>query len=64
MADINVKSEETSKGWKFDVQVSEGSSQSNHSVTMSQDTYQKLTGAAVSPEVCVPCGISHETARK
>ena len=47
--DINISSSPHENGWIFDVRISDGSSQSDHRVAVSQNAYERLTGGRCSP---------------
>ncbi len=50
MTQINIVSEtKTDRGWAYSVQLQDGSSQHNYSVTLSESDYQKWAGDRVSP---------------
>ncbi len=53
MAQIDVQTTAEGEGWAFDVTVSEGGSQTRHRVTLTRDTYQRLTGEVCTPEELV-----------
>ena len=54
MAEISVTTEQKNNGWTFGVQVAEQNGQTRHSVTLSQQDFQRLTqGKAISPEELV-----------
>jgi len=53
MSEIKIETNAQDDGWEFQVTVIEGRSQTSHRVTMSKETYGKLTGGTVSPEECV-----------
>ena len=54
MAEISVTTEQKNNGWMFGVQVAEQNGQTRHSVTLSQQDFQRLTqGKATSPEELV-----------
>ncbi len=48
MIDVSLKNE--ADPYEFDVVITEANGESRHRVTMSQSTYQKLTGGAATPE--------------
>ncbi|MEE8160949.1 MAG: hypothetical protein V3T61_04870 [Acidobacteriota bacterium] len=50
---IDVSQTETGDPLEFSVTVREGDSETHHSVTMAESTYQKLTSGAVPPEQCI-----------
>ena len=37
----------------FNVTVADSAGKTHHRVTMNEDTYQRLTGGAVSPQLCI-----------
>ncbi len=47
--DINIASSPHENGWNLDVRVSDGPSYSDHRVTVSKDTFDRLTGGRCSP---------------
>ena len=49
MAQIDVRTTPEGEGWTFQVTVSEGGGQTSHRVTMTRNTYHRLTS-----EVCPP----------
>jgi len=54
MAEITVKSDKHPTGWQFQVQIQEGTAQTNHKVTMTDATFKKLSaGKNISPEALV-----------
>lgn len=53
MSEIKIETKAQGDGWEFHVTVVEGRRQTSHRVTMSQGTYERLTGGVVSPEACV-----------
>ena len=50
---IDVSQTETGDPLEFSVTVREGDSETRHSVSMAESTYQKLTAGAVPPEQCI-----------
>ena len=46
MAEISVESTETDEGWRFDVRVAEGVSESRHEVTLSRADRDRIAGGA------------------
>lgn len=50
---IDVRTRPEGDGWRFVVTVSEGSGQTSHQVTMSRNSYKRLTGEACPPEELV-----------
>ena len=53
MADVDVRTSPTRDGWHCVVTIREGSSQTQHEVTLSQQTYDQLSGARTPPEALV-----------
>ena len=54
MADISVTAAQKDGGWTFGVQVAEPNGQTRHSVTLSQQDFQRLTdGKQTTPEELV-----------
>jgi phosphatidylethanolamine-binding protein (PEBP) family uncharacterized protein len=53
MAVITVQTNVQDGGWVFEVEVVEGGSRTSHTVVMTKDAYQRLTGGACPPEECV-----------
>jgi hypothetical protein len=53
MADIQVQQTEQDGGYVFQVTVQEGSSQTQHNVTLSQADYERLAEGKASPEELV-----------
>ncbi len=53
MAKIEVQKTETEQGYRFQVIVREGSSETRHQVTLSRADYQRLAGNQASPEALV-----------
>ena len=53
MADVDVHSVPTPDGWRCAVTIREGSSQTQHEVTLSQQAYDQLGGGRVPPEALV-----------
>jgi hypothetical protein len=53
VAQIDVRTTPESEGWTFHVTVSERSSQTSHRVTMTRNTYQRLTSEACTPDELV-----------
>jgi len=54
MAEISVSIVPSKDGWTFGVQVAESNGQTRHTVTLSQDDYQRLTsGKETTPEALV-----------
>jgi hypothetical protein len=53
MAELELQPVSTKNGWAFEVTVVEGESRTTHQVTVGQDTYDRLTGGACSPEELV-----------
>lgn len=53
MAEVDVHASSTSSGWRFDVTVREGPSQTEHEVTLSRQAYDELSGGSVPPEALV-----------
>ncbi|MBI2845173.1 MAG: hypothetical protein HYX86_01360 [Chloroflexi bacterium] len=45
-----VRTDKGEKGWTFEVQLAEGESKTSHTVTLSHDDYQRLSGGDVPPE--------------
>jgi hypothetical protein len=54
MADVEVHTVPASDGWRCAVTVREGSSQTQHEVTLSRQAYDQLSRGRVSPEALVP----------
>ena len=52
MAEISVESSETASGWRFDVRVADGGSESRHQVTLSRADRDRIA-AGVDPEELV-----------
>ena len=52
-ASIQVQQMESADPMSFEVTVQEGKSSSRHRVSMTQATYQKLTGGKVTPARCI-----------
>ncbi len=50
---VEVQQTHTGDPLRFAVTVREGSGSTRHEVSMTQTTYQKLTGGKVSPERCI-----------
>ena len=50
---VEVKQTKTVDPFEFSVRVTQGGGATSHRVTMSQATYQKLTGGRVSSEQCI-----------
>ena len=46
MAEISVESSETAGGWRFDVRVAGGGSESRHDVTLSRADRDRIAGSA------------------
>ena len=46
MAEISVESSETADGWRFDVRVAEGGSESRHEVTLSRGDRDRIACGA------------------
>ncbi len=46
MAEISVESSETADGWRFDVRVADGGSESRHEVTLSRTDRDRIARAA------------------
>lgn len=46
MAEISVQSSETADGWRFDVRVADGGSESRHEVTLSRADRDRIARAA------------------
>lgn len=46
MAEISVESSETANGWRFDVRVADGGSESRHEVTLSRGDRDRIAGGA------------------
>ena len=46
MAEISVESSETANGWRFDVRVTDGGSESRHEVTLSRDDRDRIARGA------------------
>jgi len=53
VAQIDVRTTPEGEGWAFQVTVSEGGGQTSHRVTMTRNTYQRLTSEACTPEELV-----------
>lgn len=53
MAQIDVRMMPEREGWTFRVTVSERTSQTSHRVTMTRNTYQRLTSEVCTPEELV-----------
>ena len=53
MAEVDVQGSPTSSGWRFAVTVREGSSQTEHEVTLGREAYDALSGGIVPPEALV-----------
>ena len=53
MANIDVHAKPTRDGWRFSVTIREGSSRTEHEVTVSRRAYQQLTGGTVPPDTPV-----------
>ena len=53
MQEIDVRSEPQDDGWLFQVAVSEGRGRTAHRVTMTDEVYRRLSGAACPPEKVV-----------
>jgi hypothetical protein len=50
---IEVQQTETNDPLKFSVTITQGGGSTHHQVTMSQATYESLTGGEVGPDDCV-----------
>ncbi|MDA2935244.1 hypothetical protein MYX82_13020 [Acidobacteria bacterium AH-259-D05] len=50
---IEVEQTKTEDPFEFSVTIREGSGETHHRVTMSQATYESLTGGRVTPDSCV-----------
>lgn len=50
---ITVRQHQAKDPYQFEVQVSEGGSQTSHRVTMSEATWRTLTGGRVEPQACI-----------
>ncbi|KPJ51539.1 MAG: hypothetical protein AMJ38_00180 [Dehalococcoidia bacterium DG_22] len=50
---MDVRTTPEGEGWAFQVTVSEGGGQTSHRVTMTRNTYQRLTSEACTPEELV-----------
>ena len=50
MADIDVTTSERADGYEFDVRVQEGTTETQHTVTLRQTDYDRLTGGRVSAD--------------
>ncbi len=46
MAEISVESSETAEGWRFDVRVADGGSESRHEVTLSRSDRDRIAAGA------------------
>ena len=53
MADVEVRSVPTPDGWRCAVTIREGSSPSQHEVTLTHQAYDQLSGGRVPPEALV-----------
>jgi hypothetical protein len=53
VAQIDVRTTPEGEGWAFQVTVSGGGSQTSHHVTMTRNTYQRLTSEVCTPEELV-----------
>lgn len=53
MAEITVKQSKRDDGYEFQVTVREGSSETNHTVSLKRSDYERLAGGEVSPEALV-----------
>jgi hypothetical protein len=53
MANIDVHAERPRDGWRFTITIDDGSSITEHQVTLSRQAYQQLTGGTVPPETLV-----------
>jgi hypothetical protein len=53
VAQIDVRTTAEGEGWAFQVTVSKGGGQTSHRVTMTRNTYQRLTGEVCTPEELV-----------
>lgn len=53
MAEITVRQQPAGDGWTFQVRVSEGDSATLHQVTLSRESYLRLSGGAGDPATCV-----------
>jgi len=50
MAEIKVKTQELKNGWKFQVEIAERDSKTQHQVTMDKDFYQRISAGRITPE--------------
>ncbi|MCH7484265.1 MAG: hypothetical protein IIA90_03840 [Chloroflexi bacterium] len=51
MAEISVESSETADGWRFDVRVADGGSESRHEVTLSRSDRDRIARGAAPDEL-------------
>ena len=56
--DINIASSPDEKGWNLDVRISDSSSYSDHLVTVSEDTFDRLTEGRCTPTELVRCSFA------